>query len=92
MKTIQIIWTLFLIFIIKCDLPQQCSYFEAYYLKQQCGSLVYNSTNGCEFINGKCEVKPSCSAYTGDNIDLCESIILSDFSKKCEMQMVIVLK
>ena len=86
MKYIQIISTLILIFIIKGQIPPQCSYFEALYLKQQCGSLTHNATNGCEFVNGKCEVKTSCAAYTGNNNELCESIILSDYSKKCEMQ------
>ena len=86
MKPIQIISTLISIFIIKSAIPPQCSFFESVYLKQQCGILTYNSTNGCEFINGKCAIKPSCTAYTGNNKDICESIILSDFSKKCEIQ------
>ena len=86
MKPIQIISTLIPIFIIKSAIPPQCSFFESVYLKQQCDILTYNSTNGCEFINGKCDIKPSCTAYTGTNKDICESITLSDFSKKCEMQ------
>ena len=92
MKPIQIISTLISIFIIKSAIPPQCSFFESVYLKQQCGILTYNSTNGCEFINGKCSIKPSCTAYTGNNKDICESIILSDFSKNVKCKVVNALK
>ena len=83
MKNIKIILTLTLILLIECQI-QQCSYFEAY-LQIQCGALKFNETNGCEFLNGKCNLKPSCSACPVSDENCCNSIILSDTSKKCVM-------
>ena len=55
------------------------------FLESSCQGLNYNSTNGCEFINNKCQIKPNCNA-AGNNRQMCNSIKLTDNSKKCEIQ------
>lgn len=52
------------------------------FLENSCQYLEYNSTNDCEFINNKCQIKPSCNA-AGSNAQMCSSIKLTDNSKKC---------
>ena len=87
MSKILILQILLYIFLINYSFQQtsSCLYFPAY-IKPICESLKYNSTHGCQYIEGQCVLKPSCSSYTGNDANICKSIALLGPSKKCVMQ------
>ena len=76
--------TLIFILFIYHSLEQipSCSYFDIG-LKSYCEILQFNSTHGCQYINGSCIIKPSCSSYKGTDENACKSIKLLNYSKKC---------
>ena len=86
MKKTQLFIFLLILFLFKTVGSDICTQRIASNLEDYCENQSINSTHSCSYSNGQCQLKYStCTAYTGSDKTICESIFPSDSLKYCKL-------